>query len=239
VPPDAGSNEPSSKVAAHFDKLYDAVERYWWRSDPRYSTDPDDYHVSLLTQQLLRLLRHRAPGRALDLGAGEGTDSIRLARLGCQVTAVEISQVAARKISKFASDAGVSVDVEVADISRYEPCGGFDVVICNGTLHYLPDKRPVIRRVQAATLPGAINAASTWSTFTPVPSCHEDVPVYPDSEDGVLAACYRDWNMKLWYFERNKPETARFDTPPHSHSHIKMIAEKPAAASGRSSADGH
>jgi 2-polyprenyl-3-methyl-5-hydroxy-6-metoxy-1,4-benzoquinol methylase len=239
VPSDARSNEANSLVAAHFGGRYESAERYWWSGDPRYSTNPDDYPSSLLTRMTLRLLRHRPPGRALDLGAGEGADSVRLARLGYEVTAVDISPVAARKIRACASIAGVSIDVEVTDISRYEPDDVFDIVICNGTLHYLPDTESVIGRVQAATRPGGINVVSMWSTFTPVPPCHQVTPVYPDAEDGVLAARYRDWNLELWYFERSKPEAAHVEMPPHSHSHIKMIAEKPIAPSVRSSAGGH
>ena len=77
----------------------------------------------------LRLIGGRPPGRALDVGAGEGADSIRLARLGYAVTAVEISKVAADKIRGFAEEEGVTVDVRVADISEYEPDGQFDVAV--------------------------------------------------------------------------------------------------------------
>jgi tellurite methyltransferase len=214
-------------AAAYFDDLYRPTERYWWRHDDPYSDDPDDYPTSLLTQLTLRLIRGREPGRALDLGAGEGADSIRLALMGYTVTAVEISEVATEKIKAFAADAGVDVGVVTADIGEYRPDGQFDLVICNGVLHYIRDQASVIGRMQAATRLGGLNVVSSWTTFTEVPPCHNSVPVYCDDEEGVIAQAYDTWDLKLKYFERDKPEASHTGMPRHSHSHVKLIAEKP------------
>jgi tellurite methyltransferase len=210
-----------------FDDLYLSEERYWWRDKERYATDPKSYPTSLLTQMTLRTLDGQSPGRALDLGAGEGSDSIRLAMLGYSVYAVEISKVGATKISAFADEAGVTVDVEVADVTTYQPDGYFDVIICNGVLQYVADKRPVVERMQLATRSGGINVISLWSTYTPVPECHSCVPIFCDDEDGVITKLYEDWIMELCYLERDKREMSHGGMPVHSHSHIKMIARKP------------
>jgi hypothetical protein len=82
--------------------------------------------------------------------------------------------------------------------------------------------------MQGATREGGINVISLWSTYTPVPECHEIVPVYCDAEDGVVTGSYRDWAMDFIYRERNKAETSHSDMPGHCHSHLKMIATKPA-----------
>src|SRR6185437_15840784 len=154
-------------VSDYFDVCYRAPGRYWSRYEDPYSTDPDHYPYSLLTQMTLRLIKDQPPGRALDLGAGEGADSIRLARCGYDVTAVEISGVGAEKIGRFADAAAVVVKVENADISDYVPDGEFDLIICNGVLHYIEDKRLVLERIQSATRPGGLNVVSLWSNFTP------------------------------------------------------------------------
>lgn len=52
--------------------------------------------------QVLELAAGRKPGRALDVGAGEGADAIRLAKLGYKVDALEVSPVACEKIQSFA-----------------------------------------------------------------------------------------------------------------------------------------
>ena len=214
-------------VNSYFDQLYRAAERYWWRRDDRYSTNPDDFPDSHVTRQTLRELADRPSGTALDIGAGEGADAIRLARLGYDVTAVDISAAAGEKIKRFAAEAGVNVRVAVADISRYELDDAYDVVICNGVLHYVADKAGVVRRMQEVTNPGGLNVISLWSTYTPVPACHNSVSVYCDDEDGVVTRAYRSWTSRFVYFDRDKLETAHDDLPSHSHSHIKLIAEKP------------
>jgi SAM-dependent methyltransferase len=215
------------RVSDYFDDVYQGSARYWWQGLGRYALEPDAYPASLLTQQTLRLLSDRKPGRVLDIGAGEGSDAIRLAKLGYDVDAVELSSVGAKKIECFAEEAGVKVRVQVADIQDFTPDGSYDVVICNGVLHYVQDKRSVIDLMQHATWPGGINVVSLWSTFTPIPECHEFVPVYSDDEDGIVTGSYAEWHKEFIYFERDKAETAHSDLPAHRHSHIKLIARKP------------
>ncbi|MGW7345316.1 class I SAM-dependent methyltransferase [Streptomyces sp. NPDC054854] len=50
-----------------------------------------------------------SPGRALDVGCGEGADAIWLARAGWDVTALEVSGVALTRAAAHARDAGVGV----------------------------------------------------------------------------------------------------------------------------------
>jgi tellurite methyltransferase len=218
-------------ISDYFDGVYLGSERYWWRGPERYEVDPESYPLSLLTQQTLRLLKRRPAGRALDIGAGEGSDSIRLAKLGYEVDAVEMSAVGAKKIQCFAEEAGVHDKVKVfaADVQDFEPDGLYDVVICNGVLHYIEGKKSVIELMQQATRPGGINVVSLWSDYTPVPDCHELVPVFRDSEDGEVTKSYQDWRKEFIYFDRDKKESAHSDLPAHRHSHIKLIASKPSS----------
>ena len=180
-----------------------------------------------MAQQTLRLLAQCPEGRVLDIGAGEGADAIRLALLGYEVDAVELSPVGAEKIKMFAREAGVKVRVTVADVRNYTPDGLYDVIICNGVLHFVEDKDQVISLMQQATCDGGINVVSLWSSYTPVPECHRFMPVYSDDEDGVVTRRYKKWPKEFIYFERDKPEAAHSDLPAHRHSHIKFIARKP------------
>ena len=175
---DNSSNGRQAKVTVRelFDELYAPAERYWWRTDNRYETSPEAFPQSLIARETLRYIgRVGVPqdGRALDLGAGEGADAIRLALLGYRVTAVDISEMGRQKILRFAREANVTIEVMRADVNRYLPIGEFDVILCNGVLQYIEDKAPVIERMQEATRPGGINVVSVWSTFLPVPEPHK------------------------------------------------------------------
>jgi SAM-dependent methyltransferase len=220
-------NSERMGISEYFDGVYAGSGRFWWRDEGRYALEPDAYPSSLLTQQTLRLLAARSPGRALDIGAGEGSDAIRLALLGYEVDAVEVSKVGAEKIERFAAEEGARLRVISSDIQDFVPDEFYNVVVCNGVLHYVEDKHRVIKLMQNATWPGGINVISLWSDYTPVPQCHEFVPVYADQENGVVTRSYREWRTEFIYFERNKGETSHSDLPPHRHSHIKLIASKP------------
>src|SRR6478609_9919899 len=50
------------------------------------------------------------PGRALDVGCGEGADALWLARRGWTVTAIDISDVAVARAREAAEVAGETVD---------------------------------------------------------------------------------------------------------------------------------
>ena len=57
----------------------------------------------LVNVRLAELVEPMTPGRALDLGCGEGADAMWLAEHGWHVTAVDISQTA---LDRAAADAG-------------------------------------------------------------------------------------------------------------------------------------
>jgi SAM-dependent methyltransferase len=106
------------------------VDRQQW--DERYSgagfewsTHPNQF----VAEQLAGL----PPGRALDLAAGEGRNSVWLAERGWSVTAVDFSRVGLDKGRTLAGARGVGdgrVDWVVADLSEYEPArAAFDLVL--------------------------------------------------------------------------------------------------------------
>lgn len=94
-----------------------------------------------------------APGRALDLGAGEGRNAVWLARQGWQVTAVDFSDVGLEKARHLAESAGVTIELVCADATR--PIEGvFDLVVV--LYLHLPadDRRRAYRSAAAAVAPG-------------------------------------------------------------------------------------
>jgi len=69
------------------------------------------------------------PGRALDVGCGEGADAIWLARNGWSVTAIDISEVALTRAREAAGLAGAAVGWVRGDALQAPfPAGSFDLV---------------------------------------------------------------------------------------------------------------
>jgi SAM-dependent methyltransferase len=213
-------------IRAFFDEQYLAHQRYWWRGENRYSIEPEAH--TPFHAELLRAAAERAPGRALDLGAGEGADAIRLAKLGYEVDAVELSPVACRKIEEFARTEHVNVHVRNESMldAVLEP-GAYDVVLLNGSLHYARDKHSVLVRAEAASAPGAVHALAVFSTASPLPPPHTVVPVFPEDEGGGIEQFYRNWDIRLLAYERDQPERSHPGFPAHVHSYIKLIAQRP------------
>lgn len=69
------------------------------------------------------------PGRALDVGCGEGADAVWLAQRGWQVTGLDVSEVALGRAQALAAAVGVQVAWVNASLSAYSPAApGFDLV---------------------------------------------------------------------------------------------------------------
>ena len=75
----------------------------------------------------------------LDVGCGEGRNSIFLAGEGHKVDAFDISQTGIEKAKYKAQVAGVSVNFSVRDLYEFIFYEKYDVVLSHGVLH-LPDK---------------------------------------------------------------------------------------------------
>lgn len=102
----------------------------------------------------------RAPGRALDLGCGEGRNSVWLAGRGWQVTGLDFSPVGIDKARALADQRGVEVTWLVEDLAAWRPPeASFDAVV----LAYLHLPAPAFERVLAgavaALAPGGLLVA--------------------------------------------------------------------------------
>ncbi len=106
-------------------------------------------------QLLVEEISGLKPGRALDLGAGEGRNAVWLAEQGWQVTAVDFSGVALERGAAAAKRSGVHVEWVPADLTEYTPAAAvFDLVVIL-YLHLQPAaRRGVLERAAMALRPG-------------------------------------------------------------------------------------
>ncbi|MFC3997574.1 SAM-dependent methyltransferase [Nocardiopsis sediminis] len=162
-------------------------ERFW---DGFYEAD-DRVWSGNANAALVRETAGLEPGRALDLGCGEGGDAIWLARSGWRVTAADISGVALERGARHAAEAGVGdrIDWQRHDLAESVPEGSFDLVSAH-FLHAHGDggfpRERVLRAGAQAVAPGGVllvvghAAPPSWA-----PGHRPDVP-FPPAEE-VLA----------------------------------------------------
>ncbi|SMG37057.1 SAM-dependent methyltransferase [Agreia pratensis] len=141
-----------------------------------------------------------APGRALDLGSGEGGDALWLASRGWRVTAVDISPTALERGRAAADYAGLGERISwvEADLATWIPDGEFDLV----SAHFLhsPVELPreaILRRAASAVAPSGVllivghGAFPPWSTHR-----HEGPPLPgPDAVLTSLALPVAEWTV--------------------------------------------
>ena len=123
------------------------------------------------------------PARVLDVGAGQGTQSIRLARVGHQVLAVEPDPQmrAAFQATLSAELAEVQDRVtmragSVMDLATVTGGEVYDAVLLLGVLMYLPASQPVIAGLAAHVAPGGFLAAAVRTTTSALwrPAARQD-----------------------------------------------------------------
>jgi len=113
----------------------------------------------LWTAQANRLLvaeiADLAPGRALDLGCGEGRNSVWLAKQGWSVTGVDFSPVGLAKAARLAQDEEVSVEWVEADMRTYRPAKqAYDLAVALYVHLPAPERRTVHAAAMNSLRPG-------------------------------------------------------------------------------------
>lgn len=104
-----------------------------------------------------------APGRVLDVGCGEGGDSLWLAEHGWQVTAIDVSPSAVAQVTSHAAERGLTdrVHAEVVDLLAEDEQaraqrGTFDLVTASFVHSWEPDfpRAELLRRAAERVAPG-------------------------------------------------------------------------------------
>lgn len=148
------------------------VQKHW---DERYA-EKDRIWSGRVNAQLAATAEGLTPGRALDLGCGEGGDAVWLAEHGWDVVAVDVSETALARAAGEAKRRGVDdcIAFEHHDLSDSFPAGRFDLVSAQYLHSFVRLERPaILRKAAAALLPGGLlvicdhGAAPPWAEHIP------------------------------------------------------------------------
>lgn len=199
--------------------------------DERYSR-PGLYWGSKptgLARGFVRIARTlpRRPRTLIDLGCGEGRDSIYFARNGYRALGVDISSVGVRKAELRAARLGVKVRFQVGDMRTYRLDRPVDVVFSSGALNNLPRRVRAARfeHFKAKTTPGGVNAvnADVLKPYIPLYSMN---PCATPFRSGELLGYYWDWEI----LDSGSGEfVSNAGGVPHRKAMDMVIARKPGA----------
>jgi SAM-dependent methyltransferase len=126
------------KNRATYEGAYDPAEA------PRFNRQPNSF--------LLECIKNRKPGRALDVGMGNGRNAIALAQHGWQVTGFDIAEAGVDQAKRQAAQLGLSIATFVQSDQEFDfGSDRWDLVV----LTYQPF-RDILGRVKASLKEGGI-----------------------------------------------------------------------------------
>ncbi|MCC5072602.1 bifunctional 2-polyprenyl-6-hydroxyphenol methylase/3-demethylubiquinol 3-O-methyltransferase UbiG [Xanthomonas campestris] len=137
-----------------------ALANRWWDADgpqkPLHALNPVrlDYVAARVALP---------SARVLDVGCGGGLLSEAMARLGAQVTAIDLAPELVKVARLHSLESGVQVDYRVQsveDLAAEQP-GSFDAVTCMEMLEHVPDPLAIIRACASLLKPGGTLFLST------------------------------------------------------------------------------
>ncbi|MGE2724034.1 class I SAM-dependent methyltransferase [Mycolicibacterium pulveris] len=134
----------TSDAKAHWEEHYGERNRAW---------------SGRVNARLAEVAESLPPGRALDLGCGEGGDALWLAEHGWQVVGVDISDTALQRAAADAQKRGVGdrISFQQADLPEQFPDGTFDLVSAQFLHSTLPlDRTRIFQRAADAIRPGGL-----------------------------------------------------------------------------------
>lgn len=198
-----------------YDKEYEKQEYYWGL---KHST---------LAERVVALMPDTEEERRhlLDIGSGEGRDSVYFAKWGFHVDALEISLPGIEKCKQYSEAAGYMINTIHANMIGYEMIKPYDVIYSMGALQFLPPglRQRHFDKYKQNTAAGGLNAHLVFveKTFIKVAPDWEKNEFFYRS--GELAGYYHDWQILFCEEQIFECNSANI---PHQHAVSCIIARK-------------
>ena len=112
--------------------------------DLRYRFGRPRWDTGITPPELVAFVESRAPGRAVDLGCGTGTNVVYLASHGWDAFGIDFSPKAIGMAKRRAHANGITARTHflIADVTRLPDLGApFDLALDMGCLHSVPPER--------------------------------------------------------------------------------------------------
>ena len=179
--------------------------------------------ISSEIADLIPLLPKNA--EVLDMGCGDGRNTIPLLKAGFNVTAVDLSRAGISKLEKLAQKDNLKVKTVLSDMSLFIFPHKYDLIISQGCLHFLNrrDWKIVLSRFKSYTKTGGFNAITVFTDKVDAPPDLADICVGLFKEKELFTH-YSDWEIllkKSYIFHDEHAGGLK-----HTHASDKLVVKK-------------
>ncbi|MTI66528.1 MAG: class I SAM-dependent methyltransferase [Firmicutes bacterium] len=149
---------------AYFDK--EAKEYDNW-----YNTIKGDFVDKVETKLALSMFNIKRGMKVLDIGCGTGNFSIKLAKMGCNVIGIDVSEDMLKEAEKKALDEGLNIEFKKMDVYNLDFDEKFDAVFSMAAFEFIKDTKKALDEMFRVVknggqiLVGTINKDSKWGEF--------------------------------------------------------------------------
>jgi len=202
-----------------FDDMYKNEELY-------YGLAPSPYLEMLIKREKFHHNEH-----ALDVGCGDGRNSIFLAENGFQVTAIDNSKEAILKLQNFSKERRLNIKAVVADVTKYKfKKDKFSLIVANTIIDHLEkeDGDRLIVNLKSALMQGGLIFVSVFTVEDPG---NKNLPIRSETAayikryflPGELRSKFSDLTL-LRYHEEELLDCNHGE--PHYHFMARIISKK-------------
>lgn len=193
---EAGADNPMAQPQAwhRVEALTDDVEWFLeFYCEPK-DYFPKKYNSNPVHSEVLEAMESLSPGKALDLGCGQGRNALFLAQHGFEVTAVDQNELALEILQSIVEQEDLEMTVGLYDINSANLKQSYDLIVSTVVLMFLQaDRIPaIIRNMQDQTNPGGYNLIVCAMDIEDYPC---QVPFSFTFKEGELADYYKDWEL--------------------------------------------
>lgn len=184
-------------------------ERYIWGKSP-----------SGFAREIVELVP--AGGRVLDLGCGEGRDSVYFALHGLDVTGLDVSPDGLAKARRLADERKVHVRWLPLSMLDVPVAGRFDLVYSCGSIHHVPrhERERLFRRLKLLTVPRGLHAHIVFTDAAIYRERGEEIDYFAAGE---LASMYNNWAVLR---QEHGAIPCAQDGVRHTHSVERLVAAR-------------
>ncbi len=201
---------------------------------------PDDpfYYGLKPSEELEKFLHdtHQPAGEALDLGCGEGRNSLLLARYGYHVHAIDASSQGIQKLEKYVRSQDLdTIDCEVADVREVElKANYYDAIVAVTILDHISERegKTVAEAMINALKPGGFIFIEAFTVHDPAANAARKESERISETASFVQHYFEEGELAAWFTELETvlyEEFMKYDDShgePHYHGLTRLIGRK-------------